>query len=69
MWTRAEKTREDGAIDFDELLYVGEAIYKTYVAGTVATVDDDPNRHRYKLIHRIVRADSLGDWDDITSVR
>jgi hypothetical protein len=65
MWNRAENTRENGALNFDELLYIGEAIYKTYVAGIVAAVDDDPNRHRYRLTHKIVRASSLGDWDDV----
>jgi hypothetical protein len=65
MWNRAEHSRENGVLDFDELLYVGEAIYKTYVAGIVAAVDDEPNRHRYRLTHKIVRANSLGDWDDV----
>jgi len=64
VWNRVERTREAGVLDFDELLVIGEAIYKTYVAGMVAAVDDDPNRHRYKLTHQIVRADSLGGWDD-----
>jgi hypothetical protein len=65
MWTRVEQSREGGALDFDELLYVGEAFFKTYVAGMVAAVADDQDRHRYKLMHKLVRGSGLGDWDDV----
>lgn len=65
VWDRAEKTREMGVLDFEELLYVGEALFKTYVAGLVAAIDDDPERERYKLAHKLVRANSLGDWDEV----
>jgi NB-ARC domain len=67
MWNRVEKTRESSALDFEELLYLGETIFKTYVVGIVAAVDDDPDRLRYKLAYRLVRGNSLGDWDDVLS--
>ncbi len=59
MWNRAEKSRNNGALEFDELLYLGEAIFKTYVVGLVAAVDDDPSRQRYKLTYKLVRATGL----------
>src|SRR5438128_798878 len=65
MWSRAEKTRKNGTLDFDELLYVGEAIFKTYVVAMVAAVDDDPERQRYTLAYKVVRGNSLGDWDNV----
>jgi hypothetical protein len=60
VWARAERTRIDGEIPFEELLYVGEAIFKTYVVSLVAGLDDDPERHRYKLAHKLVRGQRLG---------
>ncbi len=64
MWERADKTRDGGVMDFEEFLYVGEVILKTYVAGMVAGVADDPDRKRYGLAYRLVRANGLGEWDD-----
>lgn len=65
MWNRAEKTRKAGALDFEELLYLGEALFKTFVVGMIAAVNDDPDRLRYKLAYKLVRGNSLGDWDDV----
>ena len=46
-------------------------VIKIMVAGMVAAVQDDRDRHRYSQIHRLVRADGLGEWtsalDDIFS--
>lgn len=65
MWKRVEKTRREGILDFEELLYVGEAFLKTYTAGLVAAIADDPDRHRYRQCHKLIRANGLGDWDDV----
>lgn len=43
----------------------GEALLKTVTAGMVAGIADDKDRHRYQLCHRLVRANGLGDWDDV----
>jgi hypothetical protein len=37
---------------------------KAEVAGMVAAVADDSNRHRYRLLHRLVCADGLGAWQE-----
>jgi hypothetical protein len=68
MWRRAEGSREEGGtLDFDELLYLGEGVLKTYVAGMTAAIGDDIGRQRYKLAYKLVRANSIGDWDDALS--
>jgi len=43
----------------------GEALLKTVTAGMIAAVDDDKDRHRYSLCHRLIRANGLGEWDDV----
>jgi hypothetical protein len=35
---------------------------KLVTAALVAAVGDDRDRHRYRLTHRLIRADGLGDW-------
>ena len=47
---------------FFELMYLGELLTKTVAAGLVAGIVDDRDRHRYRQLHRLVRADSLGEW-------
>jgi hypothetical protein len=46
------------------LMYLGEMLAKMVVAGMVATVADDSNRHRYRILHRLVRATGLGEWQE-----
>ena len=57
-----EKEESDTAY-FDCLMYTGELVVKLAVAGIVAAVRNDKGRHRYRLAHGLVRADSLGDWE------
>jgi hypothetical protein len=47
---------------FTALLYAGEALAKTVVAGMVACIGDDKERHRYRLEHKLVHASGLGEW-------
>jgi len=63
MWERSEIARQDSdALLFLSLLYTGEALTKMIVAGLVAAIKDDKERHRYRLVHKLVRANSLGEW-------
>lgn len=67
---RVEVARQDSDSNlFFNLLYTGEMILKMVVAGLVSGITDDPERHRYRQLHKLVRADGLGDWcealDDI----
>lgn len=64
MQQRLDSTRADcdDTTLFFELLYLGELTLKLIVAGMVAAVDDDRDRHRYRLEHTLVRASGIGDW-------
>lgn len=63
MWDRVEITKSDSetALMFD-LLYLGEMAAKMAVAGLVAGIEDDRERHRYRLEHTLVRANGIGEW-------
>lgn len=47
---------------FHSLLLQGEALLKTTVLGLLSAIVNDPDRHRYRLEHKILRADGLGPW-------
>ncbi len=57
--------KEEGDIAYFHALALQlEYITKLVTAGVIACVGDDADRHRYTLEHRLVRADSVGDWVD-----
>ncbi len=66
MWERIniEKQDSDTAF-FYVLLYAGEMLLKTVAAGLVSAVSEDRERHRYRHLHHLVRADSPGGWTPI----
>ncbi|MXZ73246.1 MAG: hypothetical protein F4Z04_17320 [Acidobacteria bacterium] len=41
-----------------------EYLTKLVTAAVVACIGDDADRHRYTLEHRLVRANSIGDWPE-----
>ncbi|MEW2328229.1 NB-ARC domain-containing protein [Micromonospora chersina] len=45
-----------------DLLCVGEMAIKLAVAGLLAGVEEERDRHRYRLEHALVRASGVGDW-------
>jgi len=45
---------------FYSLLLLGEAVAKLTTLGFIAGLVDDPDRHRYRLEYKILRADGLG---------
>ena len=47
---------------FHHLLCKAEMLLKTTVAGLVAAIEDDSDRHRYRQLHCLVRADGVGEW-------
>ena len=53
---------DSDAAMFIELLYAGELVLKLTTAAFVASVEDDREHHRYRLVHGLVRADGIGDW-------
>lgn len=63
MWERIEITRQDSDTAlFYDLLFAGEMLSKIVASGLVAAVADDRDRHRYRQLHRVVRADGFGEW-------
>lgn len=47
------------------LLYYGELVTKTLVAGLVAGIGNEPDKLRYSQAHRLVRASGIGDWAQV----
>ncbi|HEX4773427.1 MAG TPA: NB-ARC domain-containing protein [Bryobacteraceae bacterium] len=65
VWERVETARSDSPIAVcRNLMLYGEALLKTVAAGMIAAVADDKDRHRYRLCHKLIRSNGLGDWDD-----
>lgn len=66
MFERIEIAKESSDADlFLNLLYMGEMLTKIVGTGLVAAVNDGPDRHRYRQLYQLVRADSMGDWSRI----
>jgi tetratricopeptide (TPR) repeat protein len=60
---RAEREKADSDFSYlFSLLLAGETVLKVAVAGVVASLSDDKDRHRYRLEHLLLRADGIGDW-------
>lgn len=62
MMDRVKRNSDSEYALFTELLYVGEFIVKATVAAFVASIEDDREGHRYRLLHALVRADGIGEW-------
>ncbi len=63
---RVSRSRHDSDTAlFHDLLYAGELVVRLTTAAIVAAIDDDRDRHRYRLLHKIVRADGIGDWSSV----
>lgn len=60
---RLELARADSdTAYFYDLLYYGEMLLKLTVAGVIAGLQDDKDRHRYRLEHKLIRANGVGEW-------
>lgn len=66
---RVETNGESDVILFYELLYAGEFAIKLIVLTSIASIEDNRENYKYHFLHRLVRADGIGDWatvfDDI----
>lgn len=63
MWDRVDTAREhsDEAL-FETLMLFGEMLTKLVAAGLIAAVNEGVDRNRYRQIHRLVRANGIGEW-------
>jgi hypothetical protein len=60
---RIESAKQDSDFTyFYSLLLEGEALLKTTVLGLIGALVSDPDRHRYRLEHKILKADGLLPW-------
>jgi len=65
MHNRVQSDMQEGDIAlFAALSLQFEYLTKIIVAGVVACLNDDPDRHRYSLEHKLVRANAIGDWTE-----
>jgi NB-ARC domain-containing protein len=63
MWKQADIAKQESdTAYFYSLTYLGEMVLKITAAGLIAAIEDDRDRHRYRQLHRLVRADGLGEW-------
>ena len=63
MASRVRCAEDNGDVElFSELMYQGEFLVKMIVAGMLASVGDDPDAQRYRVAHRLVRANGIGEW-------
>ena len=60
---RAEEEKEDSdAAYFLSLMYLGETVTKLTVLGLLAASREDSDRNRYRIEHKLARANGIGDW-------
>lgn len=63
LYSRIDRERQESdAALLQSLLYAGEMILKMAVAGMVACVADDRERHRYRHLYQLVRQGAVGAW-------
>lgn len=66
MWERVEIARSDSDTAlFSDLMLLGELLTKLVITGMVAAIADDRDRNRYRHLHRLVRADGIGEWGQV----
>ena len=66
MWERVEIARQDSDTSlFWQLMSFGEMITKVVCSGLVAAIEEDRDRSRYRQLHRLVRADGIGEWASV----
>jgi hypothetical protein len=66
MLQRVETDKQDSDTSyFLALMYFGELATKFTVAGLVSAITNDKDRHKYRQLHRLVRADGIGEWADV----
>ena len=66
MWEQTEISKQESdTAYFYSLTYLGEMVLKITAAGLVSAVENDRDRHRYRQLHRLVRADGLGEWSGV----
>ena len=52
LWERVALSKQDSDVTlFYNLMFLGEALVKTVTSGLIASVQDDRDKNRYRLLH------------------
>lgn len=66
IFERVELAKTDSDFTyFFSLLLAAEALAKTLILGLVGGINEDKDRHKYRLEYQLVRSDGLGDWSRV----
>ena len=66
MQERVQLARDESdSTYFIELQLLGELAMKLVVLGFVSAIELEPNRHKYRQLHKLVRANGLGEYADV----
>jgi hypothetical protein len=66
MLERVECAREDSDTSlFLDLMYYGELVTKLTTVALVSAILNDKERHRYRHLHKLVRANGIGEWSEV----
>ncbi|PKN79208.1 MAG: hypothetical protein CVU48_05965 [Candidatus Cloacimonetes bacterium HGW-Cloacimonetes-1] len=63
MLRRMEREKQDDDVAFfNTLMYLSEMYIKILTVSIASFVSNSPERYRYRIHYRLVRADGIGDW-------
>jgi hypothetical protein len=66
MRERNDTERSDSdATFFQSLLLSGELLTKLVTGAIIAAISDDKERQKYGFVHRLLRANGIGDWSTV----
>ncbi len=66
MWERLDITRgESETAVFYDLMFFGELMAKLTVLGLLSAVEPTRERHQYRLLYKLARANGIGDWAEV----
>lgn len=66
MWERLDVTRgESETALFYDLMVFGEMLTKLVVLGMVSAIEPTRERHQYRLLHKLARANGIGEWAEV----
>ena len=66
MCRRIDVTRQesDTALFYD-LMYWGEMLTKIVATAMVSAIQKEKDKHRYRQLYRLVRANGIGEWHEV----
>lgn len=60
---RLEREKQDDDVAFfNTLMYISEMFIKVVTLSVASFVSNSPDRYRYRILYKLVRADGIGEW-------